>query len=433
MTKKIMIWMVGGLVTGILINTFANDIAFVQKYLVNGLFHVVGSIFINILKMLVVPLLTFSLICGICSIGEIGTLKRISTQSFLLFMLTTALAAISAITIALLVEPGQGFDMAQLQNTMPPPPAPSWSQVLIDFIPSNLVLAYSEDNMLQIIFFTILFSVCILLIGKQGEVIVEYAERMNELMMQMATVVMQLAPIGIFALMAKTFSEQGFDLIQPMISYFGLVAIVLIFHATVTLMFLLKLLGRINPAVFMKKMRSVQMFAFSTASSSATIPVTLYTAKKHLGIDKTTSSFVVPFGATLNMDGTAITHGVATVFIANVYGVDLGIIDYFTVVAMTVLASIGTAGVPGLGVVMLAMVFNQVGLPVEGIVLVLGVDRLLDMMRTAVNVTGDMTVAMIVARNEDNVSMEIFNDPSADIEQEKIHFPQGEENKIPAD
>lgn len=422
MTTKILIWMIGGLVAGVLINTFANDVAFIQKYLVNGFFHVVGSIFINLLKMLVVPLLIFSLICGVCSIREIALLKRISSQSFLLFMLTTALAAVSAITIALFVELGQGFDMAQLKNTIPPPPAPLWSQILIDFVPNNVVLAYSQDSMLKIIFFTILFSICVLLIGKQGEVIIEFSEKMNEIMMKMASVIVQLAPIGIFALMAKTFSQQGVDLIQPMIGYFALVAMVLIFHTTATLTVLLKLLGRINPLVFMKKMRSVQMFAFSTASSSATMPVTLRTAEKCLGIDKTTSSFVVPFGATLNMDGTAITHGVATVFIANVYGIDLGITDYLSVVAMTVLASIGTAGVPGLGVVMLAMVFNQVGLPVEGIVLVLGVDRLLDMMRTAVNVTGDMTVAMIVSRNEDNVSMEIFNDPSADIDQEKIHF-----------
>ncbi len=416
-----MVWMTLGLVTGCLINTFTNDVVFIQEYLVDGLFHVVGSIFINVLKMLVIPLLTFSLICGVCSIGDVAILRRVGTKTFLLFMLTTALATTLAMTVAVIVQPGQGFDITQApQNTLPPPPILSWTQVFIDLIPGNPVAAYVEGNMLQIIFFTILFSVCVLMIGERGKLITESAEKLNVVMMQVVNVVMRVAPIGIFALMAKTFSEQGLSLISPMTSYFGLVAVVLVFHATVTLMFLLKLFGHVSPLIFMKKMRSTQMLAFSTASSNATIPITLHTAKKRLGIDHATASFVVPFGATLNMDGTAITHGVATVFIANVYGVDLGIIDYFTVVAMTILASIGTAGIPGLGLAMLAMVFNQVGLPIEGIALILVIDRILDMMRTAVNVTGDVVVSMIVARSERNISMEIFNNPDAG--QEKVHL-----------
>ncbi|MCF6235485.1 MAG: dicarboxylate/amino acid:cation symporter [Gammaproteobacteria bacterium] len=410
-----------GLVTGCLINTLTNDAVFIQEYLVDGLFHVVGSIFINVLKMLVIPLLTFSLICGVCSIGDVAILRRVGTKTFLLFMLTTALATTLAMTVAVIVQPGQGFDITQIpQNTLPPPPVLSWTQVFIDLIPGNPIAAYVEGNMLQIIFFTILFSVCVLMIGERGKLITEFAEKLNVVMMQVVNVVMRVAPIGIFALMAKTFSEQGLSLISPMISYFGLVAVVLIFHATGTLMLLLKLFGHVSPLMFMKKMRSTQMLAFSTASSNATIPITLHTAKKRLGIDHATASFVVPFGATLNMDGTAITHGVATVFIANVYGIDLGIIDYLTVVAMTILASIGTAGIPGLGLAMLAMVFSQVGLPIEGIALILVIDRILDMMRTAVNVTGDVVVSMIVARSERNISMKVFNNPDAG--QEEVHL-----------
>ncbi len=204
------------------------------------------------------------------------------------------------------------------QNELASTPAPSWTQVFIDLIPSNPVAAYAEGNMLQIIFFTILFSVCLLMVGERGKPIIASAEKLNEVMMQVVNIVMQVVPIGIFALMAKTFSEQGLGLILPMVGYFGLVAVVLIFHATGTLMLLLKLFGYISPVTFMKKMRPVQMLAFSTSSSNATIPVTLYTAEKRLGVDNSTASFVVPFGATLNMDGTAITHGVATVFFANV-------------------------------------------------------------------------------------------------------------------
>ena len=425
-TTKILIWMVCGLILGSLINAFASDVAFVQDYLVNGLFHVIGAMFISALKMLVVPLVTFSLICGVCGIGDVNTLGRVGVKAFLLFMLTTALAITLAITVAVLVGPGEGFDMgAAAQSEFTAPPAPPLTQVIIDLIPSNPIAAYANGNMLQIIFFTILFAICVLMVGEAGRPIADGAERLNAVMMQVVTVVMYVAPIGVFALMAKTFSQQGLEMILPMISYFGVVAVVLLLHATGTLMLLLKLLGRVSPLMFLRKMRAVQVFAFSTSSSNATIPVTLRTVEKRLGVDNSTAAFVVPFGATINMDGTAIMQGVATVFIANVYGIDLGISGYLTVIGMAVLASIGTAGVPGVGLIMLAMVFNQVGLPVEGIALIMGVDRLLDMMRTAVNVTGDATVTTIVARSEDELSMETFNDPDAGIVEE-VHLPHGQ-------
>lgn len=423
MTTKILIWMGAGLVLGSMINAFASDVDFIQDYFVMGLFHVMGALFITLLKMLVVPLVTFSLICGVCGIGDINKLGRVGLKSFLLFMLTTALAITLAISVASIVGPGQGFELAEAsKGTFSAPEAPPLTQVLIDLVPSNPVAAYTEGNMLQIIFFTILFSVCILMIGERGKPIHLAAERLNEVMMKVVSIVMHIAPYGVFALMVKTFSMQGIGLILPMISYFGVVAVVLILHATGTLMILLKVLGKVSPLQFLKKMRSVQIFAFSTSSSNATIPVTLRTVEKRLGVENSTASFVVPFGATINMDGTAIMQGVATVFIANVYGIDLGLAGYLTVICMAVLASIGTAGVPGVGLIMLAMVFNQVGLPVEGIALIMGVDRLLDMMRTAVNVTGDAAVTTIVARSENSISMETFNDPNAG-STEEVHLP----------
>jgi len=426
MTTKILIWMGAGLVLGSLLNAFASDVDFINDYFVMGLFHVVGALFITLLKMLVVPLVTFSLICGVCGIGDINKLGRVGLKAFLLFMLTTALAITLAISVASIVGPGQGFELSEAtKGNFTAPEAPPLTQVIIDLVPSNPVAAYANGNMLQIIFFTILFSVCILMIGDRAKPISDMAERLNDVMMQVVTVVMHIAPYGVFALMVKTFAQQGIGLILPMISYFGVVAIVLILHATGTLMILLKLLGKVSPLVFLKKMRAVQVFAFSTSSSNATIPVTLRTTEKRLGVENSTASFVVPFGATINMDGTAIMQGVATVFIANVYGIELGLAGYLTVIGMAVLASIGTAGVPGVGLIMLAMVFNQVGLPVEGIALIMGVDRLLDMMRTAVNVTGDATVTTIVARSEDSISMKTFNDPDAGIVEE-VHLPHGE-------
>jgi Na+/H+-dicarboxylate symporter len=421
-TTKILIWMAAGLILGSLINAFASDVAFIQDYFINGLFHVVGAMFITGLKMLVVPLVTFSLICGVCGIGDISKLGRVGVKAFGLFILTTALAITLAITVAGIVGPGQGFELIGEYGEFTAPVAPPLTQVIIDLIPGNPVAAYAEGNMLQIIFFTILFAVCMLMVGEPGRKVAEGAERLNKIMMQVVTVVMHVAPYGVFALMAKTFALQGLGLIMPMIAYFGVVVVVLLLHATGTLMILLKLLAGISPVMFLRKMRTVQIFAFSTSSSNATIPVTLRTTEKRLGVDNPIASFIVPFGATINMDGTAIMQGVATVFIANVYGIDLGLSGYLTVIGMAVLASIGTAGVPGVGLIMLAMVFNQVGLPVEGIALIMGVDRLLDMMRTAVNVTGDAAITSIVAKSEGSLDEGIFYDPDAGIVEE-IHLP----------
>jgi Na+/H+-dicarboxylate symporter len=421
-TTKILIWMAAGLVLGSLINWFASDVAFIQDYFVNGLFHVVGAMFITGLKMLVVPLVTFSLICGVYGIGDINKLGRVGVKAFGLFILTTALAITLALTVAAIVGPGQGFELTGQQGEFTAPVAPPLTQVIIDLIPGNPVAAYAEGNMLQIIFFTILFAVCMLMVGEPGRKVAEGAERLNKIMMQVVTVVMHVAPYGVFALMAKTFALQGLGLIMPMIAYFGTVVVVLLLHATGTLMMLLKALAGISPVMFLRKMRTVQVFAFSTSSSNATIPVNLRTTERRLGVDNPTASFIVPFGATINMDGTAIMQGVATVFIANVYGIDLGLSGYLTVIGMAVLASIGTAGVPGVGLIMLAMVFNQVGLPVEGIALIMGVDRLLDMMRTAVNVTGDAAITCIVAKSEDSLDEAIFYDPDAGIVEE-IHLP----------
>jgi Na+/H+-dicarboxylate symporter len=240
----------------------------------------------------------------------------------------------------------------------------------------------------------------------------------------MVDLVMAVAHIGVFCLIAKTFAQQGIALLMPMASYFFTVLGALGFHFLVTIPVLLYVMTRYNPLIFMKKMRDAQAFAFSTASSNATIPITLRSVTERLGVRNSVASFTVPLGATINMDGTAIMQGVATVFIANVYGIELGVIGYLTVIGMAVLASIGTAGVPGVGLIMLAMVLSQVGLPLEGIGIIMGVDRLLDMCRTAVNITGDAAVSTIVAKGENKINLDIYNDPEAGVydEDEEIKF-----------
>jgi Na+/H+-dicarboxylate symporter len=435
-TTKILIAMGIGLILGSLINVFFSEVAFVQTYLVKGLFHVVGAAFVNALKMLVVPLVTFSLICGVCGIGDVSVLGRIGVKAFGLYILTTAMAIILALFVAIIAAPGKGFERVAGASAFTPKPAPPLTDVFINIVPSNPVNAFAEGNMLQIIFFVILFAIAMLMCGEIGQELNKSAEKLNEVMMKVVTMVMDFAPIGVFFLMAKTFSEQGFGLIVPMMGYFSVVIVCLLLHALGTLSLLLALFAKLSPVIFINKMRPAHIFAFSTASSNATIPVTLQVVEKRLGVHNATAAFTIPLGATINMDGTAIMQGVATVFIANVYGIDLGVGDYVTVVGMSILASIGTAGVPGVGLIMLAMVFNQVGLPIEGIGLILGVDRLLDMVRTAVNVTGDATVTCIVARGENEIDETIFNDPEAGLITE-VEFPhkhiKAEHKVVPRD
>jgi Na+/H+-dicarboxylate symporter len=271
------------------------------------------------------------------------------------------------------------------------------------------------------------------MVGKKARIVIEFVEVGNEIMMKMVNIIMAVAPYAVFCLMAMSMANLGLELLGHLISYVLVLVGALMLHLFITLMLLLKLFSGLSPAMFLKKMRNVQVFGFSTASSNATIPVTMRTAVERLGVDNSVASFTIPFGATINMDGTAIMQGVATVFIANVYNVDLGVTGYLTVILMSVLASIGTAGVPGVGLIMLSMVFTQVGLPVEGIGLILGVDRLLDMIRTAVNISGDAVVTAIVAKGEGKLDTSIYNDPDAgDVIKEELEIDQQVESEIAA-
>ena len=286
-------------------------------------------------------------------------------------------------------------------------------------------------KMLQIIFFSILIGISILMVGKKAEPVVKTLEIGNEIMMKMVNIVMAVAPYAVFALLGKAIADIGLNLLIDLVGYVGVLISALLIHLFVTLMIVLKVFSGMSPSKFLKKMREVQIFAFSTSSSNATIPVTLRTVIDKLGVKNSVASFTVPFGATINMDGTAIMQGVATVFIANAYGVDLGGRGNLTVILMSVLASIGTAGVPGVGLIMLSMVFTQVGLPIEGIGLILGVDRLLDMTRTAVNVSGDAVVSVIVAKSEGAFDEDIYNNPTAGvIDEEDITIDEEVEHEL---
>lgn len=392
-----------------------------KAFFVDGIFHVGGEIFIASLKMLVVPLVFVSLVCGTCSLSDTSKLGRLGGKSIGLYILTTALAISLAIGAALLVSPGNGVEM-QSDASFDVSSAPTLAQVFINIFPSNPIQSMASANMLQIIVFAVLFGLAVALSGQAGERIAALFNDFNEIIMKLVTLLMNLAPYGVFFLMAKLFTTLGFETIASLLKYFLVVLFVLLFHGLAVYPTLLKTLTGLNPLIFLRKMRDAALFAFSTSSSNATLPVTMETVNKKLGVNNSISSFTVPLGATINMDGTAIMQGVATVFIAQVFGVDLSLTDYLMVILTATLASIGTAGVPGVGLIMLAMVLQQVGLPVEGIALIIGVDRLLDMTRTSVNITGDAMVSIIVAKSEGEFDAKVYHDPRAGLKDETIDF-----------
>ncbi len=421
LTARILTAMALGIVLGSLVNLIlsmgwlAAELpvkmlnAFVYDFL-----DAIGQIFVASLKLLVVPLVFVSLICGTTALGDNARMGPIAAKTLGLYLLTTALAISLALSLALLIGPGAGAASLNAVDFVPKE-APPLKQVFVDIFPSNPVKAMAEGRMLQIIVFALLCGYAISLSGTAGRRLADFFRDLEQVVMKMVGVLMQLAPYGVFCLLAKLFSELGFQAILDLGKYFLTVVLVLLLHAVGVYSLLLKFITGLKPQVLYAKMRSVWAFAFSTASSGATLPVTLRTVEKRLGVDSSVASFTVPLGATINMDGTAIMQGVATVFIAQVYGFELGAAALLTVILTATLASIGTAAVPGVGLITLALVLQQVGLPVEGIALIIGVDRLLDMLRTAVNVTGDATVSVIVGNSEGKLDKARFFDPDADL------------------
>ena len=418
LTTRIFIGLIAGLAVGALIGNFldfAFDVGLGQfnpKDFLVDVFHVGGKIFVNCLKMMVVPLVFVSLVCGICALSDTSKLGRLGGKSIALYIVTTAIAITIAITLALVVSPGEGANLVP-DGTGEAKPAPTLADTIINMFPSNPISAMAEGNMLQIIVFAILFGLAVVLSGEQGKRVSSLFEDINTVNLRLVTILMNLAPYGVFCLIGKLAATIDLGTFGKLIVYFFVVLAALGVHALVTYPVILKLLSGLNPLVFLGKMRNAALFAFSTSSSSATLPVTLETATKKLGVRNGVASFTVPLGSTINMDGTAIMQGVATVFIAQAYNIDLSLADYLMVILTATLASIGTAGVPGVGLIMLAMVLQQVNLPTEAIALIMGVDRLLDMTRTAVNVTGDCMVSCIVGKSEGEFDKEVFEDPDA--------------------
>ena len=421
LTNRILLAMVLGIGLGSVLEVVLGSLSpdsglygFLYNGMVMGLFDVLGRIFIASLKLLVVPLVLVSLICGMAALGASSRMGPIAGKTLGLYLVTTCIAVSLGLAIALAVGPGEGVN-AVASSDFVPKEAPPIKETLINIFPTNPVAAMAEGNMLQVIVFALLVGFALTRAGEAGQRLIAWFQDMEVVVMKMVGVLIELAPYGVFALLTKLFATMGFGTIFDLAAYFFTLLGVLLFHGLVVYGLVLRTLTPLSPAMLRQKMRRVWAFAFSTSSSGATLPVTLRTVEKRLGVNKSVAGFSVPLGATINMDGTAIMQGVATVFIAQVYGIDLSSSQLLMVVLTATLASIGTAAVPSAGLIMLSLVLTQAGLPVEGIALILGVDRLLDMVRTAVNVTGDATVSTVVAYHEGQLDEVVFNDPDADI------------------
>ena len=403
LTSKILIGMIAGFVLGIFFNSLnLSHTNPINLYLVDGLLDTGGQIFLSLLRLMVVPLVFFSLVSGVASLENNMNLSVIASKTLGLYLFTTAVAISLGLIVAILLEPGIGLNLTTDSNFISPE-KPQLKDVIINIFPTNPVKAMAEGNMLQIIVFSIFFGAALRSISNKNNPIKDLVNRLTDIILKMVFLIIEIAPYGVFCLIGSLFAKQGIYILGDLSYYFFIVLGVLFIHGLFTYSSLLLIFTKIKPLTFYNSIKPIIFFAFSTSSSNATMPVTLKTVIENLGVSRKIASFTVPLGATINMDGTAIMQGVATVFIANAYSIDLLFVDYLMVIVTATLASIGTAGVPGVGLIMLAMVLAQVGLPTEGIALIIGVDRLLDMIRTVVNVTGDSAVSTIVASSENQL------------------------------
>ncbi|MEZ4588437.1 MAG: dicarboxylate/amino acid:cation symporter [Gemmatimonadales bacterium] len=409
---KILIGLIAGVVAGVVANAFGIEV--LQS--VFAAIEPFGKGWIRLITMIVIPLVVASLLVGTASLGDLRKVGRIGGKTLVYYMMTTAVAVVIGLVASQTLQPGSRIDAATRDNLQQEFAAeagqrmtlaaekPSTTETILNMIPNNPIQAAANMDLLPLIVFTIIFGAAISSIrDDRRAAVLQFFEGVNDASMRVIEWVMKLAPYAVFALIAGIVSKFGLDLLKSLLVYSAVVALGLLLHLSFTYGLALRFLARLNPLDFIRRIRHVPLIAFSTSSSNATLPITIDAAEKKVGVSNSVASFVLPLGATINMDGTALYQAVAVMFIAQIYGIPMGIAEQATVVLTATLASVGAAGVPSAGIITLIIVLQSVGLGdrVEaGIALILGVDRILDMMRTAVNVTGDLTASAVIARSE---------------------------------
>ncbi|NKF51349.1 dicarboxylate/amino acid:cation symporter [Shewanella sp. WXL01] len=367
----------------------------------------IGTIFVNTIKMLIVPLVFCSLIVGVTSMQDTAKMGRIGFKSFVFYLGTTAFAMTIGLLVGHILQPGAGLDLVQSGVDETVKQAPSLMETLINIVPTNPVAALASGQILQVIVFAVALGIALVLIGERGQPAIKVFESLAEAMFKLTDMVMKLAPYGVFGLMAWVAGEYGLDMLLPLIKVIAAVYIGCVLHIVGFYSAALVLLGKLNPVHFFKGISNAIVVAYTTSSSAGSLPASMKCANE-LGVNKKISSFVLPLGTTINMDGTALYQGVTALFVAQAFGIDLTWVDYVTIILTGTLASIGTAGVPGAGLVMLTLVLTTVGLPLEGVAIIAGIDRILDMARTTVNVCGDLTATTIIARSENELNVQQY-------------------------
>ncbi len=401
MNIKIIIGIILGVILGFLANESSNPqfiLGFWQELVV--WVQPIGIIFIRLLKMIIMPLVFASIVMGVVNLDDIKQLGRLGSRTGVYFVGSTAIAGVVGLVVAMLFLPKEnpllvGSSIATAGLTSEPAPLKT---LIIEIVPSNIVTVMSEGLVLPVIFFALFLGVALMSIGQRGKALIAVIESLNDAVLKMVDWIMKMTPYGVFSLVAVVVAETGLSGLNNLIKYIGVVLLGLTIHLVVVLPILLIVFAKKAPLQFFKDMSSALSVAFSTASSMATLPVTLQCLKRNVKVSERISTFVCPIGATVNMDGTALFQVVATVFIANLYGVDLGLSQMVVIIITTVFASIGAAAVPSAGLVTLAIILNSIGLPLDAIGLILAVDRFLDMYRTMINVATDAVGAAIVDR-----------------------------------
>ena len=398
LTSKILIGMLSGLIFGSIISLLGLEAnPFIKVYLIDGFLNIGGQIFISLLKLMVVPLVFFSLTSGVSSLDKNLSLGRIAGKTLGLYLITTAIAISIGLSIAVFLNPGNNLDL-QTSTLLSIPESPNIKDIILNIIPSNPIQAMADGNMLQIIVFSILVGIAIRGLGDSVKIIKDVVSNITDIVLKLVMYIINIAPYGVFCLMSVLFAEKGLTVLGDLSFYFFIVVSALLIHGFLTYSALLILFAKINPFSFFDKVKSLMIFAFSTSSSNATIPVTLKTVIDNIGVNKKVASFTVPLGATINMDGTALYEAVAVMFIAQAYGIEMSAIEQGIIFITATLAAIGAAGIPQAGLVTMVLVLTAVNLPLEGIGLLLAVDWFLDRFRTAINVWGDSIGASLISR-----------------------------------
>jgi Na+/H+-dicarboxylate symporter len=368
----------------------------------------IGDLFLNGIRMLIVPLIFVSLVSGVTSLRDMSTMGRLSIKTLSLYLGTTAIAIIIGLALAMIFKPGVGIDLGAAQ-AVTVAESPSSVATLVALVPANPVAAFAQGNVLQIIVFAILFGLAITLAGEAAKPVKKFMDSLAEVFYKFTGIIIAFAPYGVFALVTWVAGTYGLELLAPLAKVIGVVYLGCLIHAAVVYAGLIKFVAGLSPVRYVQGVIEPAIVAFSSTSSAGTLPVTMMSTERNLGVSRGVSSFVLPLGTTINMDGTALYQGVCALFIAQAYGIDLSLAQYATIVLTATLASIGTAGVPGAGLIMLSLVLTSVGLPLEGVAIIAGIDRILDMARTSLNVVGDCAVAVVVAKSEGQLDQTLYD------------------------